>query len=630
MPYTDDQIKDYAFKLENAGAPASEIEEFVKQAKQEQGGQPTQQLQPQASPTSQPTQQTQTQSSQNKGIFGLGPAKVPGANLPSPLSQQGQQNIIEGLKKAPGATANFLTESTLKPIARGVAAPVSALYRNVEGAIQGTGKLLQGQGLEAAKEVYEENLTKPVNIYGLGNVNPLRANEQGKIDPGKSALKIGGIGADAALGALNTFAPVQGLVTQPGKYVAQNALRGAIQSGAKEATYNEDANLGSIAGNAAVGGTISGVLSALPVGLNKVRELRAQGAGLSDEAISTLRNKELGQKTLNTVKDAKKALSNPTENLNPLQNVGQKEFKPAVDQLFQRNKELGKQLGTVIKESGIQTNLTKPYDSFVGKIKDLGGKIGKNGIEFNEFSPIDNPSDIKQLNTIFGTLNKYKNKPIPASDLHALIQKADNLLDYSTKTANPLSTPAESAIKEFRKSASELLKNKVPQSKPLFNQFADNRKALDFFNPKLGENASSASVLKNIFSPQRKDELLPLLQNLEKNTGKQIINPSRVAKTAMDIAGDTRGASLLDTSANPKNIIAKLIQATVAKPEGSAKGIVKSSLGKGILSGVGKSGRIYGISQGLTSARNAVPQALSEGILNLFRNKDTRTKSLRK
>lgn len=524
---------------------------------------------------------------------------------------------------------NFVLGSTVKPIAQGLASPFATGARAAQAAYEGGKSLISGEGLETAGKKLESTYSEPVDVPWLGNLNIVKKDKStGGVNKFGTAASSVGTLADTVSGFANILNPIAG-------GFKHGLLRGGTQA-ASQAAKEEDASLESIGLSGLIGGGIGGLFGGAPNVINKLRDLRGKAAGLSEDAINTLKNPKLGKNVLPTVKIAEKSMANPVENLNPLQKVGQEQFKPALKQLVSKNQNLGKELGTFIKESGVKSNLKSVYDDFATTLEKFGGKIkntpnktseispystfldnvktpsskgGKISVQFGEFSGLDNPSDIKEINNFLNIINKYRTKKVEASDIHDLIQKISTKLDYSSKTAVPLSTPAEAILKDLRTSASNLLKTKVKGSSKLFDQMSKNYDAIDFFNPKLGDNSSSAGVLKNLFSPQRKDELLPMLERLQQETGTNILNPTRIAKTAMDIAGDTRGDSLLNAP-GIKALLAKIAQATIANPKGTAKSLVKAGLKKGVT----------GLPQGLLGAGNVLPLDLTNALKKLLKS----------
>lgn len=515
----------------------------------------------------------------------------------SALSETGK-NIVSGVAAIPGAIWN----STVKPIGDLTNTVAGTTLASGQGILGGLSSLNPADFKpQEFEKRFKKGLTSPTAI----GTNPYKADKKGNVDVEQSVRNLAGDTLKGGAGVFNlaTLVSGGGLLNQ----FKSNALAGASLSAGEDIKNNND--LASTGLNALISGGLQGAFAKAPGALKAGRKGLAKVAGLSDSSIDLLQNPQLGQKVLSELPGAEAALRDETLN-NPLQKVGQEVFKPAVSKLSQQNKELGKQLGNVLKSSTVTSTLKTPYTAFTSKLKDLGANITKNGIEFDEFSPIDSASDVKQLQSIFSTLSKYKKQELPVPKIHDLTRKIDNILDYSSKTANPVSTPAESALKEARKALSELVKTKVPESRKLFEQISGNYETLDFFNPKLGENASSAGILKSIFSPQRKDELLPMIKGLEKSTGQQIVNPTKIAKATMEIAGDTRGDTLLEVAKNPN--VRSALQALARKivsPKGMAKDIVRLGQGKGLT-------RV--LPQGLTPKGAAVSTAVSNALISLL------------
>lgn len=309
-------------------------------------------------------------------------------------------------------------------------------------------------------------------------------------------------------------------------------------------------------------------------------------SGMSDETINTLRNSELGQEVLNKLNLAKSAKINPLENLNPLQDVGENILKPSVSRVKNLNSGLGLKLDKTLENSQVKLSTNSALQSFESKLKDSGLVIRNGTVSPTATSRITSKKDLTILKETYKDLIKFSRKEeLKPSKFFNLIGRLDDRINYNNnKSLEPITTQTQNILKNARATMSENLKTAIPKSKKIFSQMSGNHDILDFFNKKLGENASSASVLKNAFSPLRKDELLPYLRKLEGVTGKKIINPMQSAKTAMEIAGDSRGLNLLEGVIQGKDIKSGLLDSlrkAIFNPEKVAKSIVKSSSNQG-------------------------------------------------
>lgn len=121
--------------------------------------------------------------------------------------------------------ANLVSESTIKPVAKGAATvSVGALASGIKGA--------QGQKMD-----------EPMNVPWLGNINP-NAN---------TPLQNVGLAGDVALGAANLLSPYKSMLA--------GGLRGAGQSAAKELEYNPNPTIGGVATQAGIGGALGAITS---------------------------------------------------------------------------------------------------------------------------------------------------------------------------------------------------------------------------------------------------------------------------------------------------------------------------------------------------------------------------------
>ncbi len=566
----------------------------------------------QAAPQQNP-QSTAPRDNSFLGNFGHGVLDAfGGAALGNPITQGalngGLKSQLPFLPNA-GDVVNFVADSTVKPIAKEAAGLTIAPLINAPQALY-QGLKAGGPWSEKGTQAMKNQMAAPVNLPGLGNVNLLQQDQAGQASAGLSTANTVGSTLDAGSGVANLVAPELSLGENGLKGFGIAAARGAIQSGGK-ALQDPNATPQSVGINSALGALTSGTLSKIPGLIGGARNIGAKLSGLSDEAISTLTNPETAEQAIQGIGGAKAAKINPTGNLDPMQNVAENQFKPAVVKLAEQNKQIGAQLGDTIKNSGVKVDFSQPFQAFNDSLNKFGGELTSDGVKFGEFGKIDEPSDINQLNKVGALLDKYKDQPTDASNLHALIQKIDGMINYSSKTAVPLSDPAQSILKSVRGTASDLLKQSVPESVPLFEQFAKNHDVLDFFNPKLGDNSSSTSVLKNLFSSLRKDNALPNIQALEEATGTDILNPLRSAKTAMNIVGDTRGEQLPDVfgEGGVKKKALETLRRFILNPESRAEAISNQILGKKGLTDQAAS---------LASKGNVVPNEIMNALRALF------------
>ena len=320
------------------------------------------------------------------------------------------------------------------------------------------------------------------------------------------------------------------------------------------------------AGSAVKG--IGAILKAFKSG--SISEKLAKLGGASDETIAAVKDKVIGQMVAKKLPTAKEAMKNPTLN-SPLMAVGEQTLKPSVKLLAQSNKQLGQNIAKTLKASGVKLDTSRALDAFKKTIKDLNGKITKDGISFPGYSKIKSKADIKHLNNVYQDLMKYRyaKKPISVDKIWSLRQSIDNTINYNKagRVLEPLSGVGEIPLSTAARTLQDDIVRAVPQSTKLFKQFGDERKVLDWFNSKLGDNSSPASVLKNIFSPLAKGKAVPRLKELGKMTKKDILAETRAAKTAMDIVGDDRATQLISAVGSPKSTALQTVINKIVNPE---------------------------------------------------------------
>ena len=483
-------------------------------------------------------------------------------------------NAAQSKGPAPSAAdtiVDSMSESTVKPLVRGAAtASVGPLIAAGKQALTGKG------------------VNEPVNMPWIGNINP-SAN---------TGLQNLGVAADFGSGWANMVAPYKSALGAFG--------RGAAQSAAKEAVYNPKADAGSLATQGLIGGGISAASYGIGKAMeNKslqktLAEERAKAAGLKPDTIETLKGKA-GQSAIDDLDLAKNAYKNPSMVDDPLQKVGQEKLKPAVQELAKQNKSLGESLNQTLKTSKQKINTATDVAKFVDELSKYGGTVKNGEVVFGATSPISSSADKTALNQLYQDLVKLQTRGVSPLEYHQLIQRVSNLTDYANKGLVPMSSQADSVIKGVRYNMSESLKDYVPEARTILDKMTQNYDLLDFFNPKLGDNQSSATTLRNLFSPAQKDALRPNIQRLESLTNSNIIDSTRAAKAAMDIVGDPIGSNLIEGAVKPKQALFDAGRRFLFQPEKAAQSLVRNySLNPSTPS--------------ILSNRGVVPQAL----MNLF------------
>lgn len=500
-----------------------------------------------------------------------------------PQSVKDQINAQYDVPKNIDTAAQFVTESTVKPIAKGAATvsigSAKSLYDRLNAIAQGK------SDAEIDKEA-----SKPLNLPFVGQVNP-NAN---------TPMQNVGLAADVGSGYMNMMTPYQSLRGAIG--------RGALQSGAKEMEYNPNATPLSIGANAAVGGAISGISYGVPKFWDKAKkklaEMRGQAAGLKSDTIKTLEDAKTGDQAVDMLGDANAAKLNPANYDDPMQQVGQKKLKPAVEKVIQQNKQLSKDFVATLKSSDARFTTKDDYKAFVESLKEIGGKVKGGEVIFDGTSPITSQADISTVNKVLADLKRFSTKELSAEKYNDVIRRITGYTDFSSTQLAPINTITDKLVKGARFNMNDKLKRAIPEASDTLEQMAKNHDIIDFFNPKLGDNSSSATTLRNLFSPAQKDALRPNLQQLERTAKIDIINPTRAAKAAMDIVGDTTGENLIQGVSSPKGALLEGLRRFVFNPEAAAKGIVRNA-------------RLQPIQQGVFANRGIVPQA----IMGLMRGK---------
>lgn len=513
---------------------------------------------------------------------------------------------------------NSVANSTVRPLAKGAAALATTGFKDLQGFGQAAWELpgaLQKSGGDWDKQVpvgktvdqINAEATAPVNVPFLGNVNANKADDRGNYNPYSTVGNELAIGADAGAGYINLF--------HPSMSVTQNALVGGVQGGAQEA-QEEGANPLSVA----LSGGISGLTAGLTTGamnflggknffsgeakapkltatgqpeLSPVNKVRAGAANIDETAVNTLQKPDIGEHTINYLDQAKQSKLDPAgSTLSPLQDVGQNHLKPAVQKVSEIQNQVGQQLSDGLNEVDDIIKTKNASQVFTDKLKDFGGSYDRtNGVSFSDVSPLANSaSDQKILTDVGNKMTKYYKQGLTPSETQSLIQQIDDQISYSSKTLTPIGDKTEVVLKAVRRTLSTDLKANLSNNGrddlvQLFSDYSKNQKALDFFNPKLGENSSSSTILKNLFSPDQKDALKPALDRIAKLTGTDVRGMAEAARTAMQIVGDERGLNLFGiiTGGNnsPQGLLSKAVGAGVQhfnQPDAVAKQIVADNL----------------------------------------------------
>lgn len=329
---------------------------------------------------------------------------------------------------------------------------------------------------------------------------------------------------------------------------------------------------------------LTGLFKGLPKATGKLREFRGKAAGLGDDTIEVLKDAKLGPKTLADVKTAKAYMRNKAENLSPLMRVGQDELKPALLNLETQRKNIGKLIENSIKSSKEKDALESVINKFKEGVNNLGGKVTKAGVKFNQYSRIS-PADADILTNFWKKITPRK--PIGMESVQGLAQQAEDILKSKTapigKALVPVSQPVSTVFKGVKTDLRDILRNKIQEAGSLFDEYSRNVNTRAFFNKKLGEEGSSANLLSNLFSQGKKDELVPKLIDLSRQTGRDIIGPARSANAATQIV-----KKATTPTQNPGIIpkVVDLAQKFIFNPQKAAQKIVKSS--KPILPDIGK------------------------------------------
>lgn len=165
----------------------------------------------------------------------------------APLQQGPIENLARGVGAVAGGLAGIGGEYIAKPIARTAAMPFATGYRSAEGLAAGAGALFGGQGIEGARQAMGRSAAQPVDLPGLGNVNPITATPEGNISGTETARKGIGQGLEGGAAAAS-FLPGFGIGKMAGISGTQ-AFGGALQ----QEGATPEAVLGATVGGAALG-----------------------------------------------------------------------------------------------------------------------------------------------------------------------------------------------------------------------------------------------------------------------------------------------------------------------------------------------------------------------------------------
>lgn len=465
-----------------------------------------------------------------------------------------------------------ILDSTVVPLAKGIAQIPGAGIASLKGGLAGLDK---PWFTDEAKQAGEAAMQEPIDVPGLGNINPFRANDQGGVDPLKTMGNIGAQGIDSSVAALNMFNPTAG--------VGKNIVRGGLQGAAQEAE-NPESNPMSVAVSGAVSGLTSGLFTK---GFNSVSkwlggktplaqmEKEAAAAGIKPDVAHRIAQMKPEDKALqkNFLDMAFENIKKPDEAPAPMEHLANG-MTNDMKILYQKMQDVGKKIGGVkqgVREAAPEKiNMREIKDNFLQSLDDLRIKLspiteGKGGtLDFGK-------SKIKRLTGDQEMLTNAWSEIKNAKSLDDLMVARDTLrTELHFGRMNQKVSAADAVMKKLDGALTDAVHKARPDLAEFDSVFSGLRRATEAFQKKTGGNVAfnveDAMDGTNTFNLLRKSlgsgnneskKLLEGLQTLGKKynlpTLANIMNLRRFAQTAEDIAGT-------DVLARPTSFTGRVVQ----------------------------------------------------------------------
>jgi len=501
------------------------------------------------------------------------------------------------------AQANFVTDSTLKPIAKFIAAGPVSTQRDREGFQAYT----QTQGTPEQKAAaMQEAQVKPFNLPFLGNVNAYQGQKDvsgqkipGKMDVGKSFANAGGNIADAGMGVMNLMNPLA-------KSFVGAFGRGALQAGAKE-IQNEDATPTSVGINAGVGGAMAGAFQQAPKVLNFLRNWRADKMGINDIAKETLLNPQNADALKKEIDYAKQTASDVLAP-KPMEKAGADLTNDYLNPFKKYKSSVGAKIDPFI-QAAPKIKTTVPVSDFKNSlIDDVGVKIAKDGkLDFSTSKIASDENGQREIQKLWSKFFTKKGtaiyKELPATEVrNSIMDISKNILDLHPQAPGKVGNISQVPIAALVEGLDTNLKSALPpEAHSVYDEFKQLATADNFLSKKIGGSKNSASMLKALYGDTRSPELLPALQTMGKVTGKNYINESNIARTASDAIKEGKSSGFKED----------ILRMFLKPKQGAAMGLIKQGQGQGMT----------GLPQKLLGRYNALPIAVQDYLNNLLQGR---------
>ena len=422
-------------------------------------------------------------------------------------------------------------------------------------------------------------------IPGLGEVGEATR-------AGKAAVEGGEVAAESGLlsKAANFIkgSPVaKGALTGYGAGVASNLSQG---KGVGESLMpNTNTVLGT-----ALGGATPKIIDGLS---SFVRSI----SGITPEIKNALLNKGEGdskllQKYINVVKNRSADITAPSA-----QNVATDELENAAKIIQKKADTAGATVGAE-KLAGAKVpfgNVTPVIQNFQKEVANRYGlnlSIGENGVEATPLSgrsSILNPSDVTRLTNAFAKLTDLQNGSVQkATDVISALRQDVNFNEYSktlAKSADPLTGLMSHTAGEL----DNVLRKSSPSLATANDQFSHLSNLLsEVRNMAGGDLQRGELMMRRIFSGDKGADVSKLFQDIQNETGSNLVKHAVFAKAVTDALGGANDKTLFEKgiegaiNAQSGGLGSTLLgagkrflQSTIVNPESALKRTVKGSSG---------------------------------------------------
>lgn len=252
------------------------------------------------------------------------------------------------------------------------------------------------------------------------------------------------------------------------------------------------------------------------------------------------------------VKKAQRAAANPAEET-PLEVAGKK-GEEALGSYNQKLDKWGR-----IKQEELMNNGEKMMDTSVAKenlqqkiAERVGATIDSEGNVVNVKGKVSkislDPADNKLLKDVHALINNLDDQDSLLRVDGTVDAIQDLLYKRKQNVAEPVNSTVEGVLKEVTGQLNEELKTQAGprfrKANDKYSYFVDTRNNL---NKALGvEGSKGGSLMKRVFSPTD-GGMKALFKKIKNDTGVDLVQEAAMAKSSMELAGDTRQRNLLES-----------------------------------------------------------------------------------